>query len=416
MNAQPASILESRIVLDLTDEKGNLCGKLLASLGAEVIKIEPPGGDPARNLPPFVNDTPGENASLYYAGFNTNKKSVTLNLETDKGRELFKQLVKDADFVIESFAPGYMKSLGLDYEALSAINPRIIMTSITPFGQKGPYSQYKPSDLMIAGMSGLMYLVGEPDGNPYRISVPQAYSLGSAEAFAGTMFAHYHRERTGVGQYVDVAIRDSMIRTTISILPEFEINGRIMKRGGKYWVIRNQPNRMLWACKDGHITFTLRGGGFAGSAVRKLVDWMVEENMADDFLLSVDWNNLDMDRMDAEAYRKFEEPVSRFFLQHTKKELFETAMAKGIPLTPVSTIEEVANNPQLAARDYWEEVRQPGSERSVKFPGAFIKASETPTVPVQPPASVGEHNAEIYIDRLGLSREELDQLKASNII
>ncbi|MBN1849520.1 MAG: CoA transferase [Deltaproteobacteria bacterium] len=411
-----ASILESFKVLDLTDEKGMLCGKFLASIGAEVIKIEPPGGDRARNLPPFVNDTPGPGMSLYYAGYNTNKKSITLNIETEDGREIFKKLVKDSDFVIESFSPGYMRKLGLGYPELSAINPRIIMTSITPFGQEGPYSQYKPSDLMCFAMSGLMYLVGDPDGTPLRISVPQSYSLGAAEGFGSSMIAHYYRERTGEGQYVDVSIRDSMIKTTIGILPECEVNDRVMKRGGAYWVIRHKPNKMLWACKDGWITFRLHGGTFALATNRQLVKWMSEENMADDFMLNVDWENLDMDQADDELHRKFEEPVGKFFMSHTRQELFEGALARNIMLLPVSTVEEVANSPQLEFREYWDEVDQPGWDKGIKYPGAFIKASETPCVKTQPASSIGEHNEDIYKGRLGFSNEKLALLKTANVI
>ncbi|MBN1849923.1 MAG: CoA transferase [Deltaproteobacteria bacterium] len=411
-----SSILESFKVLDLTDEKGMLCGKFLASLGAEVIKIEPLGGDRARNLPPFMNDTPGQEASLYYAGYNTNKKSITLNIETDDGKAIFKRLVKDSDFVIESFSPGYMHKLGLGYLELSAINPRIIMTSITPFGQEGPYSQYKSSDLMCFAMSGLMYLVGDPDGTPLRISVPQTYSLGAAEGFGASMIAHYYRERTGEGQYVDVSIRDSMIKATIGILPECEVNQRVMKRGGAYWVIRHTPNKMLWACKDGWITFRLHGGTFAVATNRELVKWMSEENMATDFMLNVDWEHLDMDEADDEMYKKFEDPVGKFFMSHTRQELFEGALARNIMLLPVSTIEEVANSPQLAFREYWHEAEQPEWGKSIKYPGAFIKASETPCLKTRPAPSIGQHNEEIYKERLEFSNEELALLKAANVI
>lgn len=415
-SATSSSILGSYKVLDLTDEKGMLCGKFLASLGAEVIKIEPPGGDLARNLPPFMNDTPGPEMSLYYASQNTNKKSITLNIETEDGRAIFKKLVKDSDFVIESFTPGYMQKLGLGYSDLEAINPRIIMTSITPFGQDGPYSQYKSSDLMIMAMSGLMYLIGDPDGPPLRISLPQSYALGGAEGFGATMIAHLYRERTGEGQHVDVCIRDAFIKTTVSILPEYECNHRLMKRGGKYWVIRHTPNRMLWPCKDGHVTFRLHGGTFATATNQQLVKWMDEHNMATDFLLNLDWENLDADQVGPEVYSQLEGPTGEFFMKFTKKELFEGALARGIMLLPVTTIEEVANSPQLEFRNYWDEVEQPAWHKSIKFPGAFIKATETPCVATQPAPSIGEHNEEIYKGILGFSSKELALLKAANII
>lgn len=411
-----AGILNGYTVLDLTDEKGMLCGKYLASLGAEVIKVEPPGGDPARNLPPFIDDVPGEDNSLTYAAANTNKKSITLNIESEEGRNILRRLAGTCDFLIESYDPGYLDRLGLGYSDLSAINPRLIMTSITPFGQQGPYSHYKASDLMCVAMSGLMYLVGEPGKAPVRISVPQAYAMGSAEAFAGTMVAHYYRETTGVGQHVDTSIRDSLMKTAVLVIPEYERNGRIMKRGGAYWLIRNQPNRMLWACKDGYVMFRLAGSGFAGNSNLKLIRWMEEHNMADDFLLGIDWHNFDMDKVEPEVYRKFEIPVSEFFRKFTKAELLEEALKRGISLMPVSTIEDIMQSPQLAARQYWNSVRHPSWPKEVQFPGAFVKASETPLEPVRAHAPVGAHNAEIYGERLGLSAQEQERLKALNVI
>jgi len=167
-------------VLDLTDEKGLLCGMLLAGLGADVIKVERPGGDLARNIGPFYDDIPHPEKSLLWFAYNLNKKGITLNIETVDGREIFKRLVKTSDFVIESFPPGYMARLGLDYSALSQINPRIIMTSITPFGQTGPYRDYKGSDLICMASGGLMYVSGDPDRPPVRITIPQAYCHAGA--------------------------------------------------------------------------------------------------------------------------------------------------------------------------------------------------------------------------------------------
>jgi crotonobetainyl-CoA:carnitine CoA-transferase CaiB-like acyl-CoA transferase len=172
---QTDSLLGHYRVLDLADVKGMLCGKILADLGADVIRVEPPGGDPGRNIPPFYNDIPDPEKNLYWFGFNTNKRGITLDLETDDGRDRLKRLTESSDFVIESFPPGYMDSLGLGYSALSQSNPQIIVTSITPFGQTGPYKDYKASDIEIMAMSGLMYLCGDPDRPPVRCSFPLSY-------------------------------------------------------------------------------------------------------------------------------------------------------------------------------------------------------------------------------------------------
>jgi crotonobetainyl-CoA:carnitine CoA-transferase CaiB-like acyl-CoA transferase len=172
------SPLEGYLALDLTDEKGFLCGRILGDLGVDVIKVEPPGGDPSRRIAPFYKDIPDPEKSLYWFAYNANKRGITLNIESEEGKEIFKKLVKTAHFVIESHSPGYMDSLGLGYPSLSRVNRAIILTSITPFGQAGPYASYKASDITEMGMCGLMYLCGDPDLPPARISFPQAYLHG----------------------------------------------------------------------------------------------------------------------------------------------------------------------------------------------------------------------------------------------
>jgi benzylsuccinate CoA-transferase BbsE subunit len=402
--------------LDLTDEKGLLCGRILASLGAEVIKVEPLGGDQARNIPPFYRDNPHPEMSLFYFAYNAGKKSITLNIETADGQSIFKRLVETSDFIIESFKPGYMKRLGLGYPQLSRINSRIIMTSITPFGQTGPYRNYKSSDLMCTAMSGFMYLTGDPDRAPLRISVPQAYLLGSAEAAAATMIAHYHRERAGQGQHVDVAIRDALIKTTINAVPRWEHDQKIMKRGGSYWGLRDSPARVLWPCKDGWVSFALHGSKFGARTNRQLVEWADEEGMADELLKSIDWVNLDMERTDRAMLGQMEATVARFFMAHTKKEITEGGLARGIMVSPVQTIEDIWKCPQLRARNFWEEVEHPDLGTTIPYPGPFIKASGTPCLKPTRAPHIGEHNEEIYLNRLGVSREELAILKGANII
>jgi len=190
-------------VLDLTDEKGFLCGKALGDLGAEVIKIERPGGDPSRRIGPFYHDIADPEKNLYWFSFNANKKGITLNIETRDGREIFKKLAKTADVVIESFAPGYMEQIGLGYQVLNQINPGIILTSITAFGQEGPYRDYKASDIVVRAMGGLVYTVGDPDRPPLTTSYPHAYLIGAIHGAIGTMVAPYQQAFTGQGQQVD---------------------------------------------------------------------------------------------------------------------------------------------------------------------------------------------------------------------
>ncbi|MCK4722097.1 MAG: CoA transferase, partial [Dehalococcoidia bacterium] len=201
MTEQDALLGDIR-VLDLADAKGVYCTKLLADLGADVIKIERPGGDPMRNIGPFFHDEPDPEKSLYWFHFNTSKRSITLNLETADGREVLKKLAKTADVMVETFSPGHLEQIGLGYQTLRELNPRLILTSITPFGQTGPYRDFEGSDMIAQAVGGLMYLPGFPEDPPCRIYGSQAYHSASVQAAVGTMIALYARELTGEGQQV----------------------------------------------------------------------------------------------------------------------------------------------------------------------------------------------------------------------
>ncbi len=190
-------MLEGCRALDLTDEKGFLCGKILAELGVDVIKVEKPGGDPSRKIGPFWHDQNDPEKSLYWLAYNSSKRGITLNLETEDGKWIFRELVKRSDFVIESFAPGQLDALGFGYEELSRIKRNIILTSITPFGQKGPYSHYQASDLVVMGMAGQLFLTGDPDRPPVNISIPQACIHNGADAAVGSLIAYKIKKKTG---------------------------------------------------------------------------------------------------------------------------------------------------------------------------------------------------------------------------
>ena len=195
-------------VLDLTDNRGWLCGKILADLGMDVIKIEPPGGDPGRLQGPFYKDDPDPEKSLNWWAFNTSKRGITLDIRTDEGRTALLDLSARSDIVIESFEPGYMKKLGLGYDELSMTNPGIIMISITGFGQDGPYAGLNAPDIVVAALGGYMNLTGDPDRAPLRNSIPQQYLHASNDAAAATLIALWHRERTGKGQWVDISAHE----------------------------------------------------------------------------------------------------------------------------------------------------------------------------------------------------------------
>ena len=410
------AVLSPYQVLDLTDEKGLLCGKILADLGARVIKVERPGGDPARNQGPFYHDTPDPEKSLFWFAFNTGKKSITLDIESRDGQELFQKLVTTADFVLESFPPGYMRGLGLDYPSLSQINPRIIMTSISPFGQTGPYSDFKGPDIVCTAMGGEMYLCGDADKSPIQIGVPQAYLHAGAEAAVGSLFALWHRERTGEGQHVDTSAQEAITWTGFHNQAIWDLNKHNIKREG----IRRQfgPSlmRVLFPCKDGHVAIYLLGGNYGSQPQQAFVEWMDSEGMANDFLRDFDWDSFDAATFSEELALKLEEPFEKFYLTKSKQELFAEAVKKRFLLAPVNSTQDLLEMEQLKVRDFWAEVAHPELGASITYPGAPYKSS-VPNYAIRGRAPlIGEHNQEIYGEILGMPPEDLLRLKEAGII
>jgi len=400
--------------LDLTDEKGFLCGKILGDLGADVIKIEPPGGDPTRNSGPFYHDIPDPEKSLYWFAYNTSKRGITLNIETADGREIFKRLVKTADFVIESFQPGYMDELGLSYSVLRQMNPRIVMTSITPFGQTGPYKDYKAPDLVAMAMGGLMYMCGDTDRPPVRISIAQSYSHAAVQAATGTLIAHYQSEMTGEGQHVDVSIQESILWTLTYTVQYWSTNKLLFSRSGGQWKAFDTAYRVVFPCKDGYVSYRLGFSKMLGGDYARLVKAMDSEGMAGD-LKDVDWPSQSVVQAQQDIDR-WEETMIKYFMNYTKAELHQKALAWGFMLCPVNDPKDVLEYQQLTARDYWVGVEHPELDTMITYPGAFFKSSETPGEIRRRAPLIGEHNQEVYEDEMGLSRQQITTLKEANII
>lgn len=418
MESKQDLMLGPFLALDLTDEKGFLCGKILTDLGAEVIKIEKPGGDPSRQIGPFYKDISHPEKSLYWFAFNTGKKSITLDIEKSEGRNLFLGMAEKVDFVIESFYPGYMEQLNLGYLTLSRINPRIIMTSISPFGQDGPYKNFKGPDLIVWALGGMLNICGDSDRAPVRISFPQSYMHAGAAAAASTLIAHYYRETTGEGQHVDVSAQQCVEWTTAEIAQIWEMNRLKVGRTGQ---LRVRPTtgaklREIWPCKDGFISFRVMGGKAGAGFMKTLVEWMDCEGVGDDYLRQRKWEELDLGKVTQEEYDLAEKPIGQFFLAHTKTELCEEAARRRIQLLPVNTNEDILKDPHLSIRNFWRELEHPELETTITYPGPFAKFSQASCGPCHRAPLIGEHNEEIYQKRLGLSREKLISLKQNGVI
>jgi len=390
---------------------------VLADLGADVIKIEPPRGDPSRIVGPYYQDEPDLQKSLYWFAYNSGKRGITLSLETSDGRELFRRLAATADFVIESFSPGYMESLGLGYSALKDTRRRIILASITPFGQSGPYRDFKTSDLVSMSLGGYVYLIGDHDRPPVRIGFPQAYLHGGMAAACGAMIAHHYRELTGEGQWLDVSIQEACALVPTDSYNFWEMCGLIEERHGP---IRLRPEtgarmRRVWKCKDGYVNTELYGGVLAGSFTTPLVAWMDEEGMAPGYLKEIDWSSFDYSTATKEEVDRIVEAVGRFFLTHTKQELWEGGIKRRCVVYPVASPKEVLENIQLTARGFWVAIDHPELGKPITYPGPCVRLSESSYGQLRRAPLIGEHNQEIYAE-LGLSREDLVVLKQANVI
>ncbi|MBI2986556.1 MAG: CoA transferase [Deltaproteobacteria bacterium] len=414
-----ARLLSPFRVLDLTDEMGFLCGKILGDLGADVIKVERPGGDPARKIGPFFGDRPHPEKSLYWLGFNNNKRGITLNLESRGGKELFSKLVAGSHFVIESFFPGYLDRLGLGHAALSQINPRLVHTSITPFGQSGPYSRFHGSDIEIMAMSGCMSLTGDPNRPPLRITFPQSYHWTGSYAAVGTLVAHLHRQQTSEGQQVDVSAQACMLWAFSHAHTFWDLNRHLEKRAGSFMTgrsITGAKMRVFWPCKDGYVNFIIYGGEAGRKTNQALVEWMDSKGMAPELLKKKEWKDFNIAAVTQEEIDQMEEPIARFFQQVTKKEFFEEVIKREMLGYPVATVEEIFQDPQLEAREFWQKIEHPELGTPILYPGGFAKFSEAPCKIWRRAPLIGEHNEEIYCGEMGLKTDDLTKLKQEGII
>jgi crotonobetainyl-CoA:carnitine CoA-transferase CaiB-like acyl-CoA transferase len=413
------SFLKPYRILDLSNERGLFCGKLLRDLGAEVIKIEKPGGDPARNIGPFYHDLPDPEKSLFWFSQNTGKRGITLDITDPKGKEIFKKLVQKSDCVLESFQPGYLENLELDYQQLRRLKPDLIMTSITPFGKKGPYRDFKDSDLIIWALSGLLFICGDPDRPPVRISMEQAYLHAGADGATGTVMAFYHRGRTGQGQQVDISILKAMERVAYASHILWDARGKILRRAGSTLRIppRGTTTPLIWPCQNGYVAFYLFGGNMGAVSNPALTRWMTEEGMASEVMKSMDWAKFDIGRTPQEEIdRHIVEPIREFFKRHSQKELWDGGVNRRVMIYPVNDAKGVLEDPQLKKRNFWVEVEHPDLSDTLRYPGPFIKV-EGGLCQVRGRAPlVGEDNDDIYLKEQIISREEMVRLKADGVI
>jgi len=421
MNSPSSQALEPYRVLDLTQAIGWTCGKLLADLGADVVKIEPPGGDPDRRLGPFYRDTPHPERSLPWFAAHTNKRGITLNLESADGQTLWLALVRNADFVVESFPPGFMDRRGIGFRQVSRWHPRLIWTAITPFGQSGPYAHYRASDLVGMAMGGLMYVCGDADRPPVRMRPSQAYLQAGLQAAAATLLAHHHRMRSGEGQFIDVSMQHAVSWTIVPTRQYWDLSHLIIERGGTSRAFGDQLRRIIFPCQDGDVALM---GVMNSREWGPMVEWLASEGMAED-LGDASWAILaehagpspfTQAAVTDEELAHVYGVLGRFFLRHTKAELAGEAQRRRIILFPVHTARDLLEHPQLAVRDFFQPLEHPELGETLCYPGAPYRLSKTPWRLRRRAPLIGEHNEVIYGGELGLSRAELAVLMGAGAI
>ena len=417
---QNKALLEPYRVLDLTDEKGLYCGALLGSLGADIVKVEKPGGDPSRNIGPFYHHIPDPERSLYWLSFNTNKRGITLNIGSRDGRNIFKELVKQADVVIESFDPGYMGKLGLGYADLEKMNSRIVMTSISHFGQSGPYvdHKFKASDLTCWALGGMLFSSGSFGRGPVHIShVSQSYVLASIDAAWSTVMALFWRGTSGEGQHIDVSIVESVLRASLFQYVDWKVRGIPYEKVDNNFTVPpvRAVSKWVWELRDGYLSFHLTGGQWGEHQVKPVIEWMEEEGMADEFLLNINWGSIVFEELPLTEIERIRKHFEDFFKTKCKEEVIKEALMRGIPLDVVCNPEDVLKHPQLKDREYWQQLEEPDLGVCLPYPAHFCKASETESKIWRPSPRIGEHNEEIY-QEIGLTKDDLVVLRQGGII
>jgi benzylsuccinate CoA-transferase BbsE subunit len=404
----PPAALDGLRVLDLTGPMGVYCGKLLADLGADVVLVEPLDGAAARRLGPYYRDEPGPEHSLFHWHFNANKRGVTLDLDTRDGQEVLRRLVGSADVLIETFAPSYLPGLGLGYDRLRSLNPRLIMTSITPFGQEGPYADYLGEELVGQASGGLLWMCGWPDRPPVMMGGWPAMHQASAEAASATLIAEHVREVNGVGEHVDVSIQASVPLTLMASMPEYFVTG--VQRQPRVGDGHRSALNGMFACSDGYADFRFRG---RPGQWRGLVEWLDSEGMAED-LSEPRWTDPAF-RREAENFAHIDEVFQRFIRRFTREDAVDLSQRKGLETGAVYTAEDIVNDPQLAARRFFVDLDHDELGRSFSYPGGPYLLTETPWRLRRRAPLLGEHNLEIY-GGLGLSVTEITSLRAARAI
>lgn len=406
--SQDGSLSNLRI-LDFTSQIGPYAAKMYAGVGADVIHLEPVTGDPLRYEGPFHKGVKSSEFSLQFLYYNAGKRGVALDITRDKGKEILLKLCKSADLLIDSFAPGYLPDLGLSYDVLSAVNPKLVQTSVTLFGSTGPYAHYPGSDLTCSALSGFMYLAGVNDDRPVRAPDNQAYRTAEAHAAVASSIALLFAQKTGIGQFVDVSCLESLASALENAAQTWDLQG-VIRRAATGSV----AGAGTFQCKDGYVVIV----GIMGSVKLMwdaFVKWLQQDG-AEEWEVFTDENWLRPDyRADPKVFDNFKRILENYTMKHTKQYLYEKGQSCMVAVTPVSNGKDLLENPQLEHNNFWITLNHEHLGSEVTFPGAPYEFGELQWRFGTPAPMLGQHTAQI-LSELGYKDGEIDALAKEGII
>ena len=397
----PAGLLSGLRVLDLgSGVSGPWCAKILADYGAEVIKVEPPGsGDAARRMGPFAGDDPDPEKSLTFLYLNTNKKGVTLDPSTATGRKLLDRLLADADVLVENNPPAQAKELGLDYQSLAAVNPQLVVTSITPFGQTGPYRDFQATDIVTYALSGLMYHTGDSDREPLRNVLDQSFYVAGANAAAATQVALFARLSSDEGQHVDVSTAECLGAHLVQPLPYYNYMGAVKGRRP----VRGAGFEELMPARDGYVSPSVQGSQ-PWSTIASLIG--LEELQDEKFATGAGR---------VAHGEELKELLIKGLAQWDRMPLFLASGERRLVFGMAQDAGDLANCPHLQARDFFVEVVHPVVGRA-QYPGMAVRLPGETITGSQPAPLLGQHNSEIFGQEFGYPPEDLVSLRQHGVI
>ncbi|HXH20529.1 MAG TPA: CoA transferase [Dehalococcoidia bacterium] len=388
-------------VLDLgSDIPGPYCARLLADFGADVIKVEPLEGDPSRRTGPFPGDLPHPEKSGLFLYLNANKRGITLDYSTRSGRMLLDKLVAWADVLIENNLPSRARALGLDWERLRGVNPKLVLTSITPFGQTGPYADYSSEEIALFAMSGRMYIHGQPDREPLRYAPDTLWFQTGATAAVATMGALFASRRFGIGQHVDISGLEALAGNVDTRTLFYTMGGTVPKPVEA----TISPTAGVVPCADGYMLMIAAGERFFRRLLRAIG---MTELLSDPRFATLAARMEHRDELEA--------LLLPWFAERTRAQAFAELQRFSVMCAPIQTVNEVFNDPQVQERAFFVEHAHPAAGQ-VTLPGAPFQMQETPWSLRRPAPLLGQHNAEVYGELLGYGNDDLRVLSGTGVI